>query len=92
VNLTPNEVLIISFVALVVLGPKHLPDAVRRVAKGFADVRRFSAQIRSELDHVVEGEVERSHTEELHRQSSPRSSTESNAGNDRAIDKSPPPA
>jgi Sec-independent protein translocase protein TatA len=29
VNLTPNEVLIIALVALVVLGPQRLPEAAR---------------------------------------------------------------
>ncbi|MCS5571130.1 MAG: twin-arginine translocase TatA/TatE family subunit [Actinomycetota bacterium] len=89
-NLTPNEVLIISLVALVALGPKQLPEAVRRVAKGFADLRRFSSRIRSELDSAVEGEVERSHDEELRRQGEPLPSPESVRNRDSESGESPP--
>jgi sec-independent protein translocase protein TatB len=91
VNLTPNEVLIISLVALIALGPKQLPEAVRRVAKGFADLRRFSSRIRSELDDVVEGAVEKSHDEELRRQNVGLDSSENLKGNDRETGESSPP-
>lgn len=90
-NLTPNEVLIISLVALIALGPKQLPEAVRRVGKGFADLRRFSSRLRNELDNAFDAGVEKSHDEELHRQStSPDLPGDANRS-DRETGESPPP-
>ena len=90
-NLTPSEVLIISFVALIVLGPKQLPEAVRRVGKGLADLRRFSSRIRNELDNAVEAGVEKSHDEELRRQSTPPHLPDDVNRHDRETGESPPP-
>jgi len=97
VNLTPNEVLIICLVALVVLGPKQLPGAIRGIAKGLADLRRFSSQVRSELDNVVKGEldnvvkgeVEQSHDEKLRQESAPLPSPD-NTESDGETNKPPP--
>lgn len=90
-NLTPSEVLIISFVALIALGPKQLPEAVRRVGKGLADLRRFSSRIRNELDNAVEAGVEKSHDEELRRQSAPPNLPDDVNRHDRETGESPPP-
>ena len=68
VNLTPNEILIISLVALIALGPKQLPDAVRRVAKGSAELRRHTSELRNQVSSVVDKSVEDSHDVELQRQ------------------------
>ena len=67
-NLTPNEILIICLVALIALGPKELPETARKIAKGFAELRRHSSQLRAEFTSVVEQTVEESHDEELLRQ------------------------
>ena len=67
-NLTPNEILIISLVALIALGPKQLPDAVRRVAKGIAEFRRHTSELRNQVSSVVDKSVEDSHDVELQRQ------------------------
>ena len=68
VILTPNEILIISLVALIALGPKQLPDAVRRVAKGIAELRRHTSELRNQVSSVVDKSVEDSHDVELQRQ------------------------
>lgn len=68
VNLTPNEILIISLVSLIALGPKQLPDAVRRVAKGIAELRRHTSELRNQVSSVVDKSVEDSHDVELQRQ------------------------
>ena len=68
VNLPPNERLIISLVALIALGPKQLPDAVRRVAKGIAELRRHTSELRNQVSSVVDKSVEDSHDVELQRQ------------------------
>tara|TARA_B100000579_G_C22477571_1_gene686383 strand:- start:401 stop:667 length:267 start_codon:yes stop_codon:yes gene_type:complete len=68
VNLTPNEILIISLVALIALGPKQLPDAVRKAARALSELRRHSSELRAEVSSVVDKAVEDSHDVELQRQ------------------------
>lgn len=67
-NLTPNEILIICLVALIALGPKQLPDAARKIAKGFSELRRHSSQLQAGITSVVDRAVEESHDQELSRQ------------------------
>ena len=56
-NLTPNEVLIIAFVALVALGPRQMPDAVRRAATALTKLKQFSRSVKSELDEAVNNSI-----------------------------------
>ena len=48
-NLGPMELLVIVVIALVVLGPQRLPDAMRQVGKGLGEARRWSTQLTSEV-------------------------------------------
>ena len=48
-NLGPMEVLVVVIIALVVLGPQRLPDAMRQVGKGIGDLRRWSSQLTNEV-------------------------------------------
>jgi len=77
VNLTPNEILIICLVALIALGPKQLPESVRKIAKGFSAFRRHSSQLRAEVTSVVDQAVEESHDQELRRQAKKRNLSQS---------------
>lgn len=52
-SLQPNEVLIIVLVALIVLGPKRLPGAIRGIGRAFRQVRDFSTTVRQEMDAAV---------------------------------------
>ncbi len=52
-SLQPNEVLIIVFVALIVLGPKRLPGAIRSIGNVFRQVREFSTTVRQEIDATL---------------------------------------
>jgi TatA/E family protein of Tat protein translocase len=45
----PLEILVILFVALVVFGPKKLPEIGRQVAKGVREFRTFQQGIRDEV-------------------------------------------
>lgn len=45
-----GEILLILVVALVVLGPKRLPEAARSLGKSMAEFRRASHEIRSSLN------------------------------------------
>ncbi|MFT7648689.1 MAG: Tat protein translocase TatB subunit [Candidatus Poriferisodalaceae bacterium] len=49
-NLSPNEVLIIAVLALIVLGPQRLPEAAKTIGKAFREVRKVSTTIRAEID------------------------------------------
>lgn len=73
-NLTPNEVLIIAFVALVALGPRQMPDAVRRAATALTKLKQFSRSVKSDLDEAVNNSiVTAAHDEFLAKPSSEKS-------------------
>ena len=57
-NLTPNEVLIIAMVALVVLGPQRLPEAARQIGKGYRELRKMSTSVRAEIDNAIKEPME----------------------------------
>ena len=46
------EILVVLVVALVVLGPKRLPDAARQMGKAMAEFRRMSTGIQAEVRDV----------------------------------------
>ena len=48
------ELLVILVVALLVLGPKKLPDVARSLGRGMAEFRRASSEIRNTLNEPVQ--------------------------------------
>ena len=48
------ELLLIFVVALLVLGPKKLPEAARSLGRGMAEFRRASADLRNSLTEPIE--------------------------------------
>lgn len=48
----PSELIIILVIALLVLGPKRLPELAAGLGKGLAEFRRATADINSELDEA----------------------------------------
>ena len=56
-NLTPNEVLFIAFVALVALGPRQMPEAVRRAATALTKLKQLSRSVKTELDEAVNNSI-----------------------------------
>lgn len=48
------ELLVILVVALLVLGPKKLPDVARSLGRGMAEFRRASSEIRSTLSEPIQ--------------------------------------
>jgi Tat protein translocase TatB subunit len=48
------EILVVLVVALVVLGPKRLPDAARQMGKAVAEFRRMSAGLQAEVRDVFD--------------------------------------
>jgi Tat protein translocase TatB subunit len=55
-SLGPAEILVILVVALIVLGPKKLPEAGRQVGKAIAEVRKWSQGFQDEIKNVMEPE------------------------------------
>ncbi|MDQ2825536.1 MAG: twin-arginine translocase TatA/TatE family subunit [Actinomycetota bacterium] len=52
-GLSPMHLLVIFVVALNVLGPDKMPDAVRKGARLLGEARQWSARISEELQSVV---------------------------------------
>jgi sec-independent protein translocase protein TatA len=55
-SLGPMEILAILVVALIVLGPKRLPEAGRQIGKFLSEVRRWSHTMQNEIRDVIESE------------------------------------
>ena len=57
-SLGPAEILVILVVALIVLGPKRLPEAGRQIGRFVAEVRHWSATMQAEIRDVIDLEGE----------------------------------
>ena len=57
-SLGPAHLLVILVVALVVLGPKRLPEAARQIGRFVAEVRQWSAAVQSEIRDVIDLDAE----------------------------------
>jgi sec-independent protein translocase protein TatA len=53
------ELIIIFVVALIVFGPKKLPELGRSLGKGMAEFRRASNELRNTLEEEVEADARR---------------------------------
>jgi sec-independent protein translocase protein TatB len=53
-NIGISEFFIIALVALVLLGPDQLPQAVKSVARVIRDFRRFSSHVSSQIDPNIQ--------------------------------------
>src|SRR5579859_429071 len=53
-NLGPMEVLVIFVVAVLVFGPKKLPELGKSLGKGLAEFRRASSELRGSLEREME--------------------------------------
>jgi len=54
------ELAVILVVALIVLGPKRLPDAARAIGRAVAEFRRQSSDVMDELRVQIDQETKRS--------------------------------
>ena len=57
-SLGPAEILVILVVALVVLGPKRLPEAGRQIGRFVSEVRHWSSAVQAEIRDVIDLEGE----------------------------------
>ncbi len=55
-SLGPAEILVILVIALIVLGPSRLPEAGRQVGKALTEIRRWTQDVRSEMQGAFQPE------------------------------------
>jgi len=53
-NMSGSEIIVILLLALVVLGPEKLPDAMRRAGKTVAELRRLGSSFQSEMHEQMD--------------------------------------
>lgn len=53
-NLSGSELIFLLLLALVVLGPEKLPDAIRKFGRVYAEVRKMSTGFQSELRQAMD--------------------------------------
>jgi TatA/E family protein of Tat protein translocase len=54
VNISPGEIILIAIFALILFGPKKLPEIGRQVGRAIAEVRRVSRDFEREVRDAVE--------------------------------------
>ncbi|MDX2480194.1 MAG: Sec-independent protein translocase protein TatB [Desulfuromusa sp.] len=62
-----TEMILIAALALIILGPKKLPDLARSLGKGFAEFKRATNELKSTIDLEIKAEDER-HNKEVNAQ------------------------
>jgi sec-independent protein translocase protein TatB len=53
-NLSGSEIIVILLLALVVLGPEKLPDALRRAGRTYAELKKMGNSFQSEMKSVLD--------------------------------------
>ncbi len=53
-NLSGSELIFLVLIALVVLGPDKLPEAMRRAGKAYADFKKMTTGFQSEMKSVLD--------------------------------------
>ena len=53
-NLSGSEIIAILLLALVVLGPEKLPEALRRAGKAYAELRKMGSSFQAEMRSVID--------------------------------------
>jgi sec-independent protein translocase protein TatA len=57
-SLGPAEIIVILVLALIVLGPKRLPDAGRQVGRFVSEIRHWSSAVQTEIRDAIDLEGE----------------------------------
>ncbi|MEZ5169659.1 MAG: twin-arginine translocase TatA/TatE family subunit [Acidimicrobiia bacterium] len=52
-NLGPAEIIVVFVVALLVFGPKKLPELSRQIGRGMKELRSFQQTLKGELDDMM---------------------------------------
>lgn len=52
-GIDPEKLFVLLVIALIVLGPERLPKIARSLGRGLAEVRKYTAAARAEMDQVL---------------------------------------
>ncbi len=52
-QLGPAEILVVFVIALLVFGPKRLPEVGRQVGRGMRELRKVQETVRAELNEII---------------------------------------
>jgi Tat protein translocase TatB subunit len=88
------ELLVILVVALLVLGPKRLPEVARTLGKGLAEFRRATADITDELrsaQDMIEQEARQTHRAAAKKSAAPKRPPQTGQGEERRTAAAAPP-
>jgi sec-independent protein translocase protein TatB len=61
-NFSPEKLLLVALIAMVVLGPSRLPQAARTLGRFMADLRRMSASFQDEVRDAIGEPTEAFHS------------------------------
>lgn len=53
-NLTGSEIIVILLLALVILGPEKLPEAMRKAGRAYSELRKMANSFQSEVRSVID--------------------------------------
>jgi sec-independent protein translocase protein TatA len=54
VNINGSEIVLIAIIALILFGPKRLPEIGRQVGRAIAEVRKVSREFEREVKNAIE--------------------------------------
>ena len=57
-NLSGSEIIVILLLALVILGPEKLPEAMRKAGKAYSELRKMATSFQSEVRSVIDEPME----------------------------------
>jgi sec-independent protein translocase protein TatB len=57
-NLSGTEIIVILLLALVILGPEKLPEAMRKAGKAYSELRKMANSFQSEVKSVLDEPME----------------------------------
>jgi sec-independent protein translocase protein TatB len=57
-NLSGSEIIVILLLALVILGPEKLPDAMRKAGRAYSELRKMANSFQSEVRSVIDEPME----------------------------------
>jgi sec-independent protein translocase protein TatA len=93
-NLGPAEILVILVVALVVFGPKRLPEVSRQIGGAMRELRKVQDSVRAEIDSALHDDDEPPAAREVRHARAPELApvhdAEADADHDDVVDALPP--
>ena len=74
-----QEILVLLVIALVVIGPKKLPEMAKALGKGYGEFRRAFEDMRSSINVDLKTDEEKERLREIHQRVQPPSEAEAPA-------------